>query len=461
MLYIYLALLLIGSLTVFAVNYVPGETSFFNLSDTHGRQLIWMVISLLLGFSILTFDSNFFTKFAPVIYIVMMLILLVTVELAHDINGARSWLAIGPIQFQPAEFAKTATGLMLAKYLSGLEKQPRVGKNKFIAAAIIGLPFAIIVMQKDMGSALVFASFTIVLFREGFKVGEVIIVLLFAAGFLISLVMDHLLMIYIMSAFILLYVVFSSLKIVRKQQDIGISFIFLFTLGVVAIILSIQNPAWKYYAGGAGIVCIGAGYFLVRRFKNLTIWFPVFVYLMLTAFIAYGTDFIMHKALEPHQATRVLTLVGKSEDPDETYNVDQSKMTIGSGGLAGKGFLHGTLTQANQVPEQSTDFIFCTIAEEFGFLGTSVFLLIYLFFLLRVIFIAERQRSAFSRVYIYSVASIFFIQIMINVGMTIGLVPVIGIPLPFISYGGSSVLSFSIMIFIMLRLDADRLLILR
>jgi rod shape determining protein RodA len=238
------------------------------------------------------------------------------------------------------------------------------------------------------------------------------------------------------------------------QGTVLTAFFFLFCL-------AFYQPASRLYLLIGSIVAFILTWLSIRNTKNISVLPMLLLYGGLTAFTVYGSDFVMNDVLEPHQSQRVLTLFGLSDDPDANYNVIQSKMTIGSGGFAGKGYLEGTLTQLKHVPEQSTDFIFCTIGEELGFLGTFFFLILYLAFILRIIHLAERQRSPFTRIYCYSVAAIFFIQIMINVGMTIGLVPVIGIPLPFISYGGSSVLAFSIMVFIVLRLDADRLLILR
>lgn len=457
----YFALLLMGFLTVFAVSYNPETSRLFHLDQTHGRQLIWMVISVFIGFILLTFDSNFFPKFAAIIYGVIIVLLLITLVVAREINGARSWLQIGSIQFQPAEFAKTATALMLAKYVSAIPVTARKLKDKLLAYGIIFLPMGIIVLQQDVGSALVYTTFVLVLFREGFKVNEVLVVLLFGLCFLFSLFVDHKILLIILSAGIILYVLNNSTKLIRKFKLTGYTFLFFILASVLVLFISTQNSDYKLIGAAVSFFCLFAAWFTVRRLNHTGYFLPMLVYMMLTGFVAYGTDYLMNDVLEPHQSQRVLTLVGLSDDRDANYNVDQSKIAIGSGGFFGKGYLNGTLTQSKHVPEQSTDFIFCTIGEEFGFLGTTVFLLIYLVFILRIIYIAERQRSPFSRIYAYCVASIFFLQIMINVGMTIGLLPVIGIPLPFISYGGSSVLAFSVMVFILLRLDADRLLILR
>ncbi len=457
----YLLLLVMGISTVYAVNFKPGESSFFNLSLTHGRQMTWMAISVLLGLSMLTFNSNFFTRLPIPFYLIMVVLLLVTLVVAREINGARSWLQIGPIQFQPAEFAKTATALMLAKYISGLPLKARGWKYKLVASAIILLPMGIIVLQQDVGSALVYFSLSLVLFREGFRVYEVLIGLAFGLGFILSLIVPEVWLLWIFSAFCLLLFLMVSGRWFRKERASATVYASLLLVTIVLIVVSFYLPAFRIYLIGIAFVFAAIMAFMLRGNRWISFTPVLLLYVSLTAFTVYASGFVMESVLQPHQSQRVLTLFGLSDDPDANYNVTQSKMTIGSGGLAGKGYLQGTLTQLEHVPEQTTDFIFCTIGEELGFMGTAFFLLLYLFFILRLTVIAERQRSVFTRIYCYSVAAIFFIQVMINVGMTIGLLPVIGIPLPFISYGGSSVLAFSIMVFIVLRLDADRLLILR
>ena len=459
---LYFALLVIGLLTVFAVSYDPETSRFFNFSQTHGKQMVWMFISLIVGFSILTFDSTFFTKFAMIFYAVTLGIFILTFLVAVDINGARSWLQVGSFQFQPAEFGKTTTALMLAKYMSMITGQARTFKNKLIAYLILGVPMGIIVLQSDVGSAMVYGSLVFVIYREGFPVYEVLFVLFIGLCFVFSMIFGGDPVAITLSIAILIYVGFSSLKLIRKEKVKGIAFLATFAGAILLFLLGgevMSLNMYLIYAGTLGLLF--ASWYLVRKIKYFKIWWPVVIYVALLAFVIFGVKYITTSLLEDYQVQRIETLLGMSDNADAEYNVTQSKMTIGSGGVAGKGYLQGTLTQSEQVPEQSTDFIFCTIGEEFGFLGTFVFLVVYLLFLLRIIFIAERQRSPFSRVYAYCVASFFFLRIMINVGLTIGLIPVIGIPLPFISYGGSSVLAFSILVFIMLRLDADRLLILR
>ncbi|MEZ5014132.1 MAG: rod shape-determining protein RodA [Chitinophagales bacterium] len=462
---LYLGIMLIGLLTVYAVSYDPDVSSFFDLSLPHGKQMIFMAISLVAGFSILTFESTFFTKFAAPIYILVILVLLITYVVADEINGARSWLQVGGFQFQPAEFGKTATALMLAKVLSNFVGKPRTFGRKMIAYMVFGLPMLIIIMQNDLGSALVYASLVVVMYREGFSINEVVVVVLIGLAFVLSLLFDHIIILYVLSAGIFIWYIFSSTRLIRKDRIPGMLFLILLFAGLALLIFGLVNENFRLIASLAGLLSMVVAFFFLRKNKYRPAAGPVILYVLLGAFITYGSDYIMHHVLADYQAQRVLVTLGKEDDieikGDPTYNVTQSIMTIGSGGFAGKGYLHGTLTQSEQVPEQDTDFIFLSDREEFGFLGTAVFLAIYLVFILRVLYIAERQRSPFSRAYAYCIASIFTLQIAINVGMTIGLVPVIGIPLPFISNGGSSVIAFSIMVFIMLRLDADRLLILR
>ncbi len=458
---LYGALLLIGIMNVFAVSYAE-DVRFFDLSLPHGKQFMWMCISLVVGFSILTFESSFFTKFAVVLYSVTIAIFIVTFLVAVEINGARSWLQVGSFQFQPAEFGKTTTALMMAKFMSMITGKPRTFGNKVLAYLIIGVPMGIIVLQSDVGSALVYASLVMVVYREGFPVNEVLFVVAIGLCFVFAMIFGVDPVAVTLTIVILLYVIFNSFKLVRKEKVKGTVFLTLFSSGVLLFLVGGEIMGLDTHISAAVmLVAMIAALITVRKVKFFSMNVPVILYAILMAFVMFGVEIITTDILEDYQVQRIETLLGMSDDADAEYNVTQSKMTIGSGGVIGKGYLEGSLTQSEQVPEQITDFIFCTIGEEWGFVGTFLFLSLYLLFILRVIFIAERQRSPFSRVYAYAVAGFFFLQIMINVGMTIGLIPVIGIPLPFISYGGSSVLAFSIMVFIMLRLDADRLFILR
>ena len=460
---LYLAIVLFGWLTVYAVQYSEDASRLFDLGGIHGRQLMWIGVSLVAGSVILIFDAEFFPSFSWVIYGVVLLLLVAVLFLAREVNGARSWLEFGSVKIQPAEFAKYATALALAKYLSMPGVTLREPGHRLRALAVIGAPMGLIVLQGDVGSALVFASFLVVLYREGFSIVMPAIMAYVGALFVLTLILEPA-WLYGGLAAVTVGVVFAALqRPLRKQRTQTIYLLLLLLLGLAllvtlvvlthSLILSLLGTAALF-----GVLVFAAAY--LRRDRRWVL-LPVGAFAASLFFGFFGVDFAFHDVLEPHQQERILTLIGQSTDRDANYNVDQSKMTIASGGWTGKGFLRGTFTRYGHVPEQQTDFIFCTIGEELGFLGAFGFLMAYLALLLRIVILAERQRSSFSRDFAYGVAGLFFVQIAINVGMTIGLVPVIGIPLPFVSYGGSSVLAFSLLVFTMLRLDADRLLVLR
>jgi rod shape determining protein RodA len=397
--------MLLGWLMVYSAVYDENHSSIFDMSQRYGKQLLWIVLSLLLGAVILLIDAKFFNAFAYPIYLIVMLMLVGVLLFGSTIAGSKSWFQIGGFAIQPAEFAKFATALALASYLGKLNRDLILWKTRLTAFAIIGLPAVLILAQYDTGSALVFTVFILVLYREGMSGALMIIGGIAAFLFVMTLYFDQ----------------------------------------------------W-YVIGGLGFL-FGIGLFLVKRNRsNIT---KMLVLLAVGVSFVFSVDYAFEKILEPHQRTRINVLLGMEKDlMGAGYNVNQSKIAIGSGGFSGKGFLQGTQTKYNFVPEQSTDFIFCTVGEEWGFIGTTAVILLYLLLLSRLIVLAERQRSAFSRIYGYGIASVIFFHFAINIGMTIGLVPVIGIPLPFISYGGSSLWAFSIMFFVFLKQDANRLNIL-
>lgn len=405
---IYFLLVAIGWVAIYANTRIETK-SFFDISQNYVRQFIWIGTSFILAFMVLLTDAKFFTTFSYYIYGVVMLLLIGVLFIGSVVNGSKSWYEIGSFQLQPAELGKFAAALAVAKYLSALNLDTRTRRNQMIAAALAFFPAALILLQGDTGSALVFGAFFFVLFRFGMP-GWILI-----AG-----------------VYVLVLFIFALL--IDKFLLIGI----LFVLAAAVIAL------------------------LFRRIKNIIqllilvggIWLASCLFVL-------ATDYVFNNILEPHQQERIMVMLGKDVKTGADYNVKQSKIAIGSGGLWGKGPMKGTFTKGDFVPEQSTDFIFCTIGEEYGFAGSTFLMLVYLFLLWRLLMMAERQRSKFSRIYAYGVACILFFHVMINVGMTIGLAPVIGIPLPFISYGGSSLWSFTILLFIMIKLDADRLSILR
>ncbi len=401
----YVALMLIGWISIYAALYQEGS-SIFNFSEKYGRQFIWMVVAVFIAIIILLFNWKFFEGFAYILYFISILSLIGVLIFGIEVNGAKSWFDFGFFRIQPAEFAKCATALAVAKYLSKLNINIEKMSTKLIVSSIVIAPVLFVIFQNDTGSALVYGSFIIVFYRFGFPANlliiSVIAVLLFISSILIS-----------------------------------------------KLILSII------------ITVIGLLFFLVSKKKLKEIFISLSLVAISIGFVS-SVDYVFEKVLEPHQVTRIKILLGQESDPHGAgYNVNQSMIAIGSGGFNGKGFLKGTQTKFNFVPEQSTDFIFCTIGEEWGFLGSLFVLALYLAFIIRIIYITERQRSVFSKIYGYGVASIFFFHIAVNIAMTIGLAPVIGIPLPFISYGGSSLWSFTILLFIFINLDSYRLQILR
>lgn len=403
---LYLVLMFIGWISIYAAVYNEEHSSILDISQNYGKQLLWIGGSLMIAIVVLIIDARFYDAFAYLIYGLMILFLIAALFLSRDVKGAHAWIEIGAFKLQPAEFAKFATALALAKYLSLLEIKIEKIQTKIISSLIVTLPAAIILLQNDTGSALVFGSFIFVLYREGLSQNVLIIGFFAALLFVIALMVDKIILLQIIAALAAV-----SVLLMRKTRK-NIVTIMLLAVASAAVVMSVS--------------------------------------------------YVYEKALQPHQKQRIDVLLGKQTDlKGAGYNVNQSLIAIGSGGITGKGFLQGTQTKFDFVPEQSTDFIFCTIGEEWGFIGSFILILLYLGLLYRILFIAERQKSAFTRVYAYGVASIIFFHVMVNIGMAIGLLPVIGIPLPFISYGGSSLWSFTILLFILIRLDSYRTFVLR
>ena len=401
----YAALVIIGWLNVYAALFNENY-ELIDFSQKYGRQLIWISIAFLIAIFILFFNWKFFEGFAYLIYLLSLLSLIGVLLFGIEVNGAKSWFDFGLIRIQPGEFAKVACCLALAKFLSRLNMSLEKTKNKIIATALILLPVFFITLQNDTGSALVYSTFILVLYRFGLPATLLIIGIVTTILFVTSIIVSKIVLIMILSIIAIFFFIISS----RKLRE----------LIIISSLL---------------VICIG---------------------------FIFSVDYAFERVLEPHHATRIKVLLGQESDPHGSgYNVNQSMLAIGSGGFTGKGYLNGTQTKFNFVPEQSTDFIFCTIGEEWGFIGSTFLLLLFLAFLFRLLYLAERQRSVFSKVFGYGVVSIFFFHIAINVAMTIGLAPVIGIPLPFISYGGSSLWGFTILLFIFLNLDSYRLQVLR
>lgn len=404
--WIYVALLLVGLMNIYAAVYnVDNPKSIFSLEHNAGRQILFMFVAFVLILIILFVDFKVYDTFAYIFYGIWIVVLIGTIFLGSDIKGSKSWIKFGAFSLQPAEFAKTFTVMALAKYLSTMGVS--VSKMKFAirAALFIFIPPIIIILQKETGSALTFASLIIVLYREGLP------------GVYPALI---------------------------------ISFILL-------LILALVFPNWVVVLGLALFAVLFWYLFLKRFERNRQNFQRVLGLFVLFSGFVLTVDFIINNVLAPHQQKRIKVLVNPDIDPlGAAWNVTQSKLAIGSGGAIGKGYLQGTQTKFDFVPEQSTDFIFCTIGEEWGFLGSFILLGLYFILLTRLLSLAEKQKSKFARIYGYGVASIIFFHILVNIGMTVGLMPVIGIPLPFVSYGGSSLMSFTLLLFVFLKLDAHR-----
>ncbi len=455
--FLYLVLVLLGWMNIYAAVYNDEHRSLLDFTQRYGLQLIWIVISLIFGMMILYLEVNFFTFFTYIIYALAILLLLAVLFFAREVNGARSWFSIGAFRMQPSEFAKIATVLALAKYLSSQGyKQQMPWRTLIIATVIMLFPALLIVAQPDAGSALVYFSLFLMLFREGMSpnillLGALVILLFFAA-----LITEQLNI--IIALVILAFFIFSLLR--RKLKDLALSvLIFGFALLAFWLFSYFLHRNYTPYRIIFSSIILSSLVYIYLSIRYKLRYVPVLLAILLgSVAFSYSVDYVFDHILEKHQQKRLTILLGIESDPKGLgYNVNQSKIAIGSGGFAGKGYLHGTQTKFNFVPEQSTDFIFCTVGEEWGFMGSFVIILLMTLLLLRLLYIAERQRSTYSRVYGYGIVCIMFTHIAVNIGMTIGLLPVIGIPLPFFSYGGSSLLTFTILLFIMLRLDASRL----
>jgi len=403
---LYSFLVLFGIINIYASQYNDDSTFMLDLSSRYGKQMFFSGISFFVGFIILIIDWKFFYSMTYIFYSLTILLLIGVLFQGAITGGASSWFELGLFKFQPSEFAKFITALALAKYYNNINSKSISFRDRLKVYAIIIIPFLLIILQNDLGTAIVFSAFVLVLYREGLSGNILIFGLIIATLFALTLLIEKTILISIISSIVLIVII-----IYKKTKKNIFALLTIFTL-IVSFIFSV--------------------------------------------------DYIFNNVLAPHQRARVNIYLGIDIDPHGAgYNLIQSKIAIGSGGVTGKGYLNGTQTRFDFVPEQSTDFIFCTIGEEWGFLGSAIFISSFIGLLLRLLFLAERQRSNFSRIYGYSVATILFLHFFINIGMTIGLMPTIGIPLPFISYGGSSLMGFTVLVFIFLNLDSYRLQILR
>lgn len=464
---LYLILLVCGWFSVCGASYDYGEPNFLDFGTRAGKQLMWMGCSLCLGFVLLMLEDKFYDTYAYLIYGILLLLLFGTIFNPHEIKGSRSWIVLGPVSLQPAEFAKFATALALAKFMGEYTFSMKRKKHMLAALGIILLPMVLIVLQKETGSALVYLSFFLVLYREGMT-GSILFagicaVVYFIVGvrFSADLMPDETTpwgafsvwgLIVLLSG--LLFYSYAKLHRRFACYILGVSggvillavlfscYVIPFNVVIVEMVLAAAIVLYLLY--------------LYYR-ERLANYMYILVFTVGSAVFFYSIDYVFNNVLEAHQKIRIEVLLGITDDPAGAgYNVNQSKIAIGSGGFWGKGFLNGTQTKLKYVPEQDTDFIFCTVGEEQGFFGAALVLLLFTAFILRLMVLSERQTSRFGRVYGYCVLSIFFFHLFINIGMVLGVTPVIGIPLPFFSYGGSSLWGFTILLFVFLRIDAGR-----
>lgn len=400
---LYLFLVLFGWLNIYAACYDETNAEILDFSVQHGKQLIWMGTAFVVALCVILIKPRIFSNIAYIIYGIVIALLILTLFIGTVTNGGQSWIDFGIFKLQPSEFAKFATALALAKYVGDINTDLKQRQTQLVLSAVVLIPCLLILLQHDTGSALVFTAFLLAFFREGLSP-------------------------YILIIGVVAIVLFIAALLVNKFILMGI----LLLGGLAYLFLWLSKRTAKDY------------------------WHTGLVFLLCCLF-TLSVDFAFDHILESHQRDRIYVLLGKIEDPTGVgYNVDQAKIAIGSGGLVGKGFLNGTITKADFVPEQETDFIFCTVGEEWGFIGSLVVIAAYVLLLIRLVTLAERQRSTFARFYGYSVASILFFHFFINIGMVLGLVPVIGIPLPYFSYGGSSLIAFTLLLFVFIRQDADR-----
>lgn len=466
---IYLALLIFGWVSVCGASYTYGDTDIFSLSTRSGMQIIWIGTSICLGFILIMLDDRFYDTFAYIIYAALLLLLFATIFNPHEIKGSRSWLVLGPLRLQPAEFAKFATALAISKFMSTYGFNINRWKHFIAASAIILLPMLFIIGQRETGSALVYLAFFLMFYREGMP-GSILftgvaMIIYFVVGIRYEGTMLWNTPTSIGKFVVLLLVqlftaamVYTYCEDKKKALRIGI-----YSIGTTLIFLLFSEYVIPFDIVWIQLIICAAlvGYLVYQGLSTrLFNYIYISIFALGSIMFFYSADYVLNDVMEPHQRVRINVLLGLDDDlAGAGYNVHQSEIAIGSGGLEGKGFLNGTQTKLKFVPEQDTDFIFCTVGEEEGFFGSACVLLLFLALILRLIYLSERQPFKFGRVYGYCVLSIFLFHVFINVGMVLGLTPVIGIPLPFFSYGGSSLWGFTLLLFIFLRIDASRNLV--
>ena len=464
---LFMLLVFFGWLNIYGASYTFDQTSIFDFSNRAGKQFTWIIGSLILGGILLLIDYKTYDVLTYFAYGGMLLLLLATPFLAHDIKGSMSWISLGPINLQPAEFAKCIVALAVAKYMGRYDYKVRTWRDLIVPFALIGVPALIImILQKETGSALVFAAFLLVFYRQGMSGYVLWMCVAAVALFIVSIRFGGIALplgsgsVGILTCMLILTAV--EIYFICKEHYIRWQGLIL--IGSVVAVYGISLIANIWITMPFDWISMGIVVALVIYNIFISLYWRKYILLILAAFTIFcigythACDFVFNKVLQPHQRIRIEVLLGMKEDPAGAgYNVNQARIAIGSGRFFGKGYLNGTQTKLQFVPEQDTDFIFCTVGEEWGFVGSIGVLLVYLLFILRLVGIAERQRNITTQIYAYAVASIFLFHLTINVGMVLGVLPVIGIPLPFFSYGGSSLWGFTLLLFILLRLDAARM----
>lgn len=451
---IYLCLVVFGWVNIYAAVYTDDQASIFDISQRYGMQLLWMGISGFVAISIILIDDKYYHMLSYPLYFLGIAVMTAVMLFGTEVNGARAWIDLAGVRIQPVEFMKIVTALALSRYISSYNFDIKSSRSLIRIALIIMVPVALILLQNDTGSAMVFAAFVLVLYREGFGKWLYVLGIFLVLLFVISFLIDPVAVVFI----ILL------LTLVAEGVENGL---WAYKLRYLAFVLLVSVALWvvcwilgwsiSYYMAlfvGVGVsLVLVVRYSIVRRLVNVWNYVAVFMGAILFTRVI---DYVFENVLQIHQQQRILDLLDIEKDPQGwSYNVIQSKVAIGSGGLLGKGFLDGTQTKFSFVPEQSTDFIFCTVGEEWGFVGSAIVVLLFTFLIVRLIRVGERQVEPFARVYCYCTAAILFMHFAINITMTIGLFPVVGIPLPFFSYGGSSLLAFTILLFVAIRLDSS------
>ncbi|MBL7971508.1 MAG: rod shape-determining protein RodA [Prolixibacteraceae bacterium] len=452
---IYLAMMFIGWINIYAAVYNEEHKSIFDMTQQYGKQLMWIGAAIFIAVLMINTDSKFFVTFAFPIYIAIIFLLMLVPFIGTTINGAKSWIQFGGFLLQPSEFMKMGTSLALARYISSYNFKMHSWKSLLALAGILFVPVGLIFLQNDTGSAIVFGVFLLVLYREGLNGIVLFFSFLIALVFVLTMVLEPLptILILTFAAFLINYLIRKK----TKRNLIGMA-TFTSIFGILWLINYLAeggvDPLYFVFAAAFISSLVFFLWAIMLHKRSLAILIGIYLGSVL---FSVSVDYVFHNIMEQHQRDRINELLGIQSDLHGAgYHVNQSKIAIGSGGFFGKGFLQGTQTKFDFVPEQSTDFIFCTVGEEWGFLGSTLVIGLFMALLMRLIFLAERNRSKFSRVYGYCVATILFFHFAVNIGMTIGLAPVIGIPLPFFSYGGSSLWSFTLLLFVFVRLDASR-----